>query len=50
MKAEHYEDFTMVLQYFNLKDLAVQKSILAYRAAGEALLKIDIKDVSKNFH
>lgn len=45
MKGEHYEDFTMVLQYFNLKDIAVQKALQIYRKTGEALLQVDVKDV-----
>jgi len=47
MKGEHYEDFTTVLRYFNLKDLAVQRALQAYKSTGDDLMKIDVKSMTE---
>lgn len=49
MKAEHYEDFTVILHYFNVRDLTIQKIIQACKRVGDDFLDVSMKEVSISF-
>lgn len=46
MKAEHYEDFALIIQYFNIRDLAAQKFVQSCKRIGDDFLEISLSDVS----
>lgn len=45
MKAEHYEDFTLVTQYFNVRDLTIQKFVQSCKRIGDDFLEVSLSEV-----
>lgn len=49
MKAQHYEDFSIILRYFNVRDLSIQKITQACKRAGDDFLNVSMEEVRNIF-
>lgn len=46
MKTEHYEDFALITQYFNIRDLSAQKFVQTCKRIGDDFLEVSLSEVS----